>query len=261
MFKIKKEKMILAQPGQTLGSVEHVTGVARENLTWLLVGLSVFVVVGAAVGGFIWMKQQEDRLAEDLLHEGMRVYSQSSPVAPPPRADQLHKAVDTFRKVMAQYPRSSAAAQASYMLGNALSDLKDWEGASKAYQEFLTRYGDHQALVPLVYQRLAYSQLLQGKLDEAQRTLDTILRIPGAPNKDHALFELAKINETLNRPEGALTQYQELLKNHPHSPYAEEASVRIKTLDIKNAATTLPQASTPVPAPTPPAAATPPGKK
>jgi TolA-binding protein len=82
---------------------------------------------------------------------------------------------------------------------------------------------------------LAYAQLSQGKLEEAQKTFQTITKIMNAPNKDHALYELARIHEALQRPEGALAYYQELIKDHPHSPYTEEATIRIKTLDAKKA--------------------------
>lgn len=237
MFKIKKDKAPVTNPAQLVGSMGDVADAARDHLTWLIAGIAVAVVVAVAVGGYFWMGQQEDRAAEDLLHQGMGTFAQASPTAPPPRREEMQKAVETFRKVLAQYPHSSAAPQAGYMLGNALSDLKDWSAAAKAYEDFLTRYGDHTTLVPLVYQRWAYAQLSQGKVDDAEKTLLTITKIAGAPNKDHALYELAKIDELFGRPEGALAHYQELLKDHPRSPYAEEASIRIKTLDARKAAT------------------------
>jgi len=262
MFKIKKEKVALTNPAQVIGSMGQVSTAARENLTGVIVGIAVAVVVAAAVGGFLWLRQQEDRAAEDLFHDGMRIFSQASPVAALPRQEQLQKSVETFRKVRAEYPRSSAAPHAAYMLGNTLSDLKDWKGAVKAYEDFLTRYGDRKALVPLVYQRLAYAQLSQGQVDDAVKTLEILTKMPGAPNKDHALYELAKIDEILNRPEGALAHYQELIKDHPHSPYAEEASVRVKTMDARKAVPpALPSGQTAPSAPPAPATSVTPAPK
>jgi len=133
-------------------------------------------------------------------------------------------------------------------LGNALSERKDWDGAIKAYQDFLARYGANRLLVPLVYQRMAYVQLSQGKLDEAEKTWTAIVQMASAPNKYHALYELGKINELLNRQEGALAYYQQIVKDHPSSPFATEASVRIKTLDARKAVAPA------VPAPPAPAA-------
>lgn len=237
MFKIRKNrKESPTDPAHMIDSVEQAARQARANIRWLLAGVAVAVIAAAAAGGFLWMRQQDDRAAADLLHEATRGATERSFLGGPPSArkpEELKKAVGIFQKILTDFPRSSVAPQAAYLLGNALGDLKDWEGAVKAYQEFLARHGAHRALVPLVYQRLAYAQLAQGKVEEAEKTLTAVTKIPGAPNKDQALFELGKIGEILKRPEGALAHYQEIVKDHPSSPFAAEAAVRIKTLDAR----------------------------
>jgi tetratricopeptide (TPR) repeat protein len=233
MFKIKKDKTVAAGPNQLIGSIEQMASKARQYLSTLVLGIAVLLAIGSAVGGFLWFRHHDNRVAEDMLHEGMRIFSERSPGLDTPPPEQLQKAVETFRKVLTEHPRSDAAPQAAYMLGNTLSDLKDWSAAVKAYEDFLARYDARGSIGALVYQRLAYAYLSLGKLDEAEKTLLAILKNPEAPNKDHALYELAKMDEVLNRPEGALAHYQELMKQHPQSPYAEEAAIRIKTLDAK----------------------------
>lgn len=254
MFKIKKEKPAPVNPSQMIGSMGQVADAARQNMTGVVVGIAVVLIVAAVVGGFLWMRQAETTAAEDLLHEGMRVYTQGTPTPLAPSPEQLKKAAETFRQVVAQYPRSPAAAQAAYMLGNVLSDMKDWQGATKAYQDAISGFGDQKAILPLVYQRLAYAQLSQGKVDDAQKTFEVITKLPGAPNQAQALYELAKINEVLSRPEGALAYYQQLVKEHPRSPYAEEASMRMKMLDVKKSPSAPP---TETPGAPPAAAGTP----
>ena len=251
MFKIKKYRKEATDPGQLVDSVEQAARQAKENLAWLIAGVVVAVLVGAAVGGFLWMRQQDDRAAADLFYEATQLVSEPSQTGAPPaprRSEDLQKAIEAFRKIRTDFPNSSVAPQAAYLLGNSLSERKDWDGAIKAYQDFLARYGANRLLVPLVYQRLAYAQLAQGKLDEAEKTLTAIVQMANAPNKDHALYELGKINEILNRPEGALAHYQQIVKDHPSSPFATEASVRIKTLDARKAVAPA------VPAPPAPAA-------
>lgn len=240
MFKIKKNrKETTTDPAHLVDSVGQAARQARASMRWLLAGIAVAVIAAAAVGGFLWMRQQDERAAADLLHKATRSATERSFMGGPPQArqpEELKKAVEIFRKILADFPRSTVAPQAVYLLGNTLSDLKDWEGAVKAYQDFLARYGTHRSLVPLVYQRLAYAQLAQGKVEEAEKTFAAVVQINGAPNRDQALFELGKIDEILKRPEGALAHYQEIVKNHPSSPFAAEATVRIKTLDARKAA-------------------------
>ena len=253
MFKIKRnQKGTATDPAQLVGSVEQAANIARENLTWLVAGIVVAVVAGLAAGGFLWTQQQQDRAAAELIREGTRNVTGRPAEAPSRRAEESRKAIESFRKVVAEYPRSPAAPQAAYLLGNALSDLKDWDGAVKAYQEFLARYGDHGPLGPLVYQRLAYVQLSQGRTEEAEKTFSALLKIEGALNKDQALYELAKIDEIMSRPEAALIRYQEIVKAHPHSPFAEEAAIRIKTLDARKGSPSTPTPPAPSPPNSPP---------
>jgi len=239
MFKIRKSPTESLTDLSHLGdSIGQVSGQARAKAQWVLVGVAVALLVAGTVGGFLWMRQQDDRAAADLLHEAIRRVTERSFMGGPPSArtpEELTHEIASFQKILTDFPQSSVAPQAGYLLGNALSDRKDWEGAVTAYQDFLVRYSAHRALVPLVSQRLAYAQLAQGKLDEAEKTLTAILQINGAPNKDQALYELGRINEILHRPEGALAQYQQIIKDHPSSPFAAEASARIKTLDQRTA--------------------------
>ena len=88
-------------------------------------------------------------------------------------------------------------------------------------------------MLGLVYQRLGYAYLLHGDRDQAVTAFLAVLDVPGALNKDHALFELGKMEEAQSRPEGALAHYQELMKSYPNSPLASEATVRIKALEAK----------------------------
>ena len=253
MFKIKKSRKESTDPAQLVDSVEQAARQAKENMRWLVAGVAVAVLAGLAVGGFLWMRQQEDRAAAALFYEATRHASEPSLTGGPPpmrRPEEVQKAIETFRKILTDFPSSSVAPQAAYLLGNALSERKDWDGAIKAYQDYLAQYGANRLLVPLVYQRMAYAQLAQGKLDEAEKTFTAIVQMPSAPNKDHALYELGKINELLNRPEGALAYYQQIVKDHPSSPFATEASVRIKTLDARKAV--VPAAESPAPTPPPP---------
>jgi len=252
MFKIKKYRKESTDPTQLVDSVEQAARQAKENMRWLIAGVAVAVLAGATVGGFLWMRQQDDRAAADLFYEATQRASEPSRTGAPPaprRPEDLQKAIETFRKILTDFPNSSVAPQAAYLLGNALSERKDWDGAIKAYQDFLARYGANRLLVPLVYQRMAYAQLARGKLDEAEKTLTAIVQMASAPNKDHVLYELGKINELLNRPEGALANYQQIVKDHPSSPFATEASVRIKTLDARKAAPTPAAPSAPSGAP------------
>jgi hypothetical protein len=78
--------------------------------------------------------------------------------------------------------------------------------------------------------------LIKGDRDQAAKALSAVLEIPGALNKDNVLFELAKLEESQSRPEGAVAHYQNLMKDYPNSPFASEAAIRVKVLEPKKPA-------------------------
>jgi tetratricopeptide (TPR) repeat protein len=84
---------------------------------------------------------------------------------------------------------------------------------------------------------------LKGDRDQAAKAYSTVLEIPGSLNRDNALFELARLDESQSRPEGALAHYQDLMKTYPNSPFASEAAIRVKVLEVKKTPETAPAAS------------------
>jgi tetratricopeptide (TPR) repeat protein len=103
-------------------------------------------------------------------------------------------------------------------------------------------YASNVSLLGLVQQKLGYAYLLKGDRDQAAKAYSTVLEIPGSLNRDHALFELARLEESQSRPEGALAHYQDLMKNYPNSPFSSEAAIRVKALEVKK-----PTEATPAP--------------
>src|SRR5438128_12062626 len=102
MFKIKKYRKESTDPAQLVESVEQAARQAKENLAWLIAGVVVAVLTGAAVGGFLWMRQQDDRAAADLLYEATQQASEPSQTGEHPaprRSEDLQKAIGMFREV------------------------------------------------------------------------------------------------------------------------------------------------------------------
>ena len=115
--------------------------------------------------------------------------------------------------------------------------------AIEAYDRFISTYGSHVSLLGLVQQKLGYAYMLKGDLDQAAKTYSTILEIPGAMNRDYALFELARLEENRSRLDEALKHYQDLMKTFPNSPLTSEAAMRLKVIEAKKAPDPLPAAA------------------
>jgi outer membrane protein assembly factor BamD (BamD/ComL family) len=244
-------KTLPVDEAQMLSSLDHALHRAGSYRLPLLVGLGVLVLAVAVVGGVFYVDRQAAQKAQDLEREAMHFLTAPSANDPQKKADHaLKEAITRYRLIVEQYPRTATAPLALYHLGNTLVQADELSAAIEAYQQFLTLYGSNPSMAGLVRQRLAYVYLHKGDRDQAAKALTGILDAPGTLNRDQALFELARLEESQSRPEGALARYQELIKTYPNSPFISEATIRTKILDAKKS-----QESTPPPPSTAPAIA------
>jgi tetratricopeptide (TPR) repeat protein len=228
----------------------------QEQRRAVLAGLGVVLVAGAVVAGVMWYDYQSTLKARELDQEATLHYLNRPADDPKKSHEQLSQAITLYRQVVDQYPRSPVAPLALFHLGNAQVLANDVDSGIETYKRFMLLYSSNTSLLGLVQQRLAYAYLAKGDRDQAVKAFTGILDVPGALNKDHVLFELAKIEESQSRPEGALAHYQDLMKNYPNSPFTSEAAVRVKVLEVKKtpetpavAPSSTPAASAPVPQP------------
>lgn len=241
-----------------LTGVERFLLVLQEQRRAVLVGLGVLLVAAAVVAGVIWYDYQATLKARELDQEATLHYLNRPADDPKKSHEQLSQAITLYKQVVDQYPRSPVAPLALFHLGNAQVLANEVDAGIETYKRFMLLYSSNTSLLGLVQQRLAYAYLVKGDRDQAVKAFMGILEIPGALDKDHVLFELAKIEESQSRPEGALAHYQDLMKNYPNSPFTSEAAVRVKVLEVKKspespAAAPAPAASAPTPQPEQPA--------
>ena len=241
-----------------LTGVDRFLHLLQEQRRAVIVGLGVVLVAGAVVAGVMWYDYQSTLKARELDQEATLHYLNRPADDPKKSHEQLSQAITLYKQVVDQYPRSPVAPLALFHLGNAQVLANEGDAGIETYKRFMLLYSSNTSLLGLVQQRLAYAYLVKGDRDQAVKAFTGILEIPGALNKDHVLFELAKIEESQSRPEGALAHYQDLMKNYPNSPFTSEAAVRVKVLEVKKspespAAAPAPAASAPTPQPEQPA--------
>jgi outer membrane protein assembly factor BamD (BamD/ComL family) len=243
-----------------ISGVDRFLHVLQEQRRALLVGVGVVLVAGAVVAGVIWYDYQSTLKARELDQEATLHYLNRPADDLKKSQEHLTQAINLYQQVIDQYPRSPVAPVALFHLGNAQVLANQVDAGIETYKRFMLLYSSNTSLLGLVQQRMAYAYLAKGDRDQAVKAFTGILEIPGALNKDHVLFELAKIEESQSRPEGAVAHYQDLMKNYPNSPFTSEAAVRVKVLEVKKApespaAAPPPAASAPVPKPEPAAKA------
>jgi tetratricopeptide (TPR) repeat protein len=218
---------------QLMTTMERLWLAAEENRRGIFAGLVVLLLAVAVVAGVIWYDYQQSQQAVQLDEEATTFYTTRPGNQPEQAGKNLKQAITLYGRVVEEFPRSSVAPHSLYRFGIALEEDGRLEEAIRAYEKFVASYGQSQLLLGLVYQRLGYAYLTKGDHDKAENAFQSAVAVPGAMNKDYALFEMAKLQEEQSSPEGALAYYQELVEGYPYSPLVGEATVRMNALGVK----------------------------
>ncbi len=226
-----------------VSSLEHQLIGLKEYRWPLLVGCALLVLVGAGVWGVLWYEGQAANKAHDIEREATIHYFTRPGNDPKKAENNLAQAITLYTRIADEYPRTPSAPIALFSLGNALVESNQVDSAIAAYTRFLSAYGSTAPLASLVQQKLAYAYLSKGDRDQAAKSYTAILDNPASANRDQAMFELARLEESRSKMDEALKRYQDLIKTYPNSPFASEAAIREKIFDARKAHETTPAAS------------------
>jgi tetratricopeptide (TPR) repeat protein len=199
----------------------------------IVVGFVLLLLMGGGIWGVFWYDAQNAAKAQDLEREATIHLFARTANDPQKAATNVKEAIALYKRVVDEYPRTPTAPLALFNLGNAYLQSNDLGSAIEAYNRFVSTYGAHESLLGLVHQKLGYAYLLKGDLDQAAKAYLTILEIPGAMNRDYALFEVARLEENRSKSDEAVKHYQNLMKTFPTSPLTGEAAMRVKVIEAK----------------------------
>ena len=224
-------KQVGAENPQLLSRSERMWLFAERHRRELIAGIIIAGLVMILLGILLWVEHQHERDALALEHQAAQAYLDRSLDDVDAAKERLKEAVTLYRRIIEEFPHTASAQSAWYFIGNALAEQNDHTGAIDAYQRFIDQAGSSPALFGLVYQRLGSSYLANGEREKGIDAYTQVLHMPQTLNKDQVLFELAKIEELEKHHDEALARYKQLLDEHPNSPYAGEATLRVKILE------------------------------
>ena len=230
---------------QLVSGLEHWLIGLRSYRWSLIVGFVLLLLMGMGLWGLFWYEEQNASKAQELEREAtLRLFTRP-PTDSQKTANNLKEAIALYKRVLEEYPRTPTAPLVQFSLGNAYLQSNEVDSAIEAYQRFTSTYASNTSLLGLVYQKLGYAFLLKKDLDQAAKAYSSILDLPGAMNRDYALFEIARLEENRSKPDEALKHYQELMKTYPNSPLTSESAVRVKVIEAKKNPEPSPAAAAP----------------
>jgi tetratricopeptide (TPR) repeat protein len=227
-YRIKIDtKKQLKEPDEFISTMERLVLFSRENVKHLLVGLAIVFAIGVAYAVFNIKGRMDNNKAVRLEYDASRYYFGSDREK---TGQDLKKAIEIYQKILSDYGKSSSAPIASYYLGNAHMEIKEYDAAINVYKVFLQRYPERSDLVPLVYQRLGFAYLAKGDNQNALESFNKATGLELAKNRDQSLYESGRILEQMGNKDEAIKKYKEIITGFTSSPYSGEAQAKIKGL-------------------------------
>lgn len=206
------------------GTLSRLKKSAEERKRFLITALAAVVLSAIAVGGFFLYSNTQKNKAQKLEYEAYKIYYglyQKQPVA---SEERYKKAAEIFKK--AYDVRKSPVSL--YYIANCYYELGEYEESLNALKDLNREFPDDEKFVPLSYYKIAMISLKKGSAEEALKSLAVLYNYKTGTYKDLSLIESGKILEAQGNVEEAKKKYEELRKDFPQSPFAEEVKARIE---------------------------------
>jgi predicted negative regulator of RcsB-dependent stress response len=195
-----------------------------ERKRFFITAVAAVALSVIAIGGFFLYSNTQKNKAQKLEYEAYKIYYglyQKQPVA---SEERYKKAAEIFKK--AYDVRKSPVSL--YYIANCYYELGKYEDSLNALKELNQKFPDDEKFVPLSYYKMAMISLKKGSAEEALKSLAVLYNYKTGTYKDLSLIESGKIFEAQGNVEEAKKKYEELIKDFPQSPFAEEAKARIE---------------------------------
>ncbi|NCO84091.1 MAG: hypothetical protein COZ31_00270 [Nitrospirae bacterium CG_4_10_14_3_um_filter_44_29] len=207
-----------------IGTLSRLKKSSEERKRFLITTGAAVVLSVIVIGGFFLYSNTQKNKAQKLKYEAYKIYYglyQKQPVA---SEERYKKAAEIFKK--AYGVRKSPVPL--YYIANCYYELGRYEEALNALKELNREFPDDEKFVPLSYYKMAMISLKKGSAEEALKSFAVLYNYKTGAYKDLSLIESGKILETQGKAEEAKKKYEELIKDLPQSPFAEEAKARIE---------------------------------
>jgi tetratricopeptide (TPR) repeat protein len=202
----KIDKKELTEPDKLQLIFLRVREFIETQRTRIYIGAGIFTLMVILDAG--WYLYQVNYETSALKIYG-RVF-ETATKAGPPAGDST--AINGYKNLIAQYPRSQAAIIASYRLGSLYLSRREIESAIIAYQDFLKKAPLDSDLVTLTYNNLASCYEIKKDFNKALEIYSKALNSNTASSFEVLNYDgIARVYEAMNNPVKAIEFYRKAL--------------------------------------------------
>ena len=213
-----------------------------------LIALGILVIAGLAIGINSWRQrgnvEAERMLADAMVTLNARVVPVSADSAQPGEvpaaasigatgsfatvASKLTAAAPKLKAAADAYPDSEAGITARYHYASSMAALGKYPEAITAFDEVISRAGADSLYGRMARLGKADTQSRAGQQDAAIATWKELASSTSEDlPKDAILMELARAYEAAGQTDEARKTFNQLVEEHPTSPYSAEARAEI----------------------------------
>ena len=223
-------------------TIEHGAEAVISHGQFTLIVVIVILVVALGYGGWRFYIDRQTVEASTAFDAGMKAYQGRIAPAPDPNepnepvyADEptrVQDALQKFNKVADKYPSTNPGKLARYYTALCLEDL---ERHNQALEELKKISGiSDKELAAMAQYQMATIYARTGKTDDAVKAYRGLAEKQSAlVPKPLVLLELAGLLRNSN-PKEAVTIYQQIKKDFPDTPIADQADRGLDTLSPKS---------------------------
>ena len=214
---------------QTVGELP----VMDQAWAWLMVnkkqvlwGAGAVLVVGSALGFYLWRKQEVEVSASNAL-------SRVEALAAMPGRTHVESA-DDYLKVVSEHAGTGAAERALLQAGAVLFAQAKYAEAQTQFQRFSKEYPDSSLRGQALLGNAACFDALAKPDEAAAAYKSTFEQRPGEAAAAQARYGLARIYEAQGKLDQARPLYEEVARTEPNSTIGNEAGLKAEELRAKS---------------------------
>jgi len=248
---MKRQERHHLKENELVHTIEATRDYVESRKREIGVGVTAVLVIAAIGFGVMLYRQSSQSRGSELLAEAIvalnaRVVPASAPASGEDipaaaslgatgsfatEAAKLNAALPKLQAAADAYPDSSAGITARYHLAGALAALSRHDEAIKQFDDVTRRAGNDSLYGRMARLGKADTQARAGQLDAAIATWQEMAAsTSGDFPVDAILMELARAYIQKGDKEGARKTFNQLIDQHPESPYTGEARTELDNL-------------------------------
>jgi len=204
-------KKDIEKPDPFYEFMERVYGYLAEHKKKFYIGAGVLAGLFVLAAGLFFYSRHLEQQAEKLYLKAYHL--QYSTVALYGSRESLAPVLAAYEEVVQSHPRSLAAANAHYMLGNLYYRVGDYDKSKSSFEAFLDKTTRKHVLIPFAYTGLGYCHEAKQEYEKALAAFEKAAqKDTGGLLTGVSYGNMARIYEEMKEPKKALELYQKALE-------------------------------------------------